>query len=498
MMTEQDTPRRQRLYINGQWRDGVGGQSFPVLDPSTNEVLGTVARAAPGDVNDAVAAARRAFESGPWPEMTGAERGEILRKVAALIRERLEPLAELETRDVGKPIIESKNVDIPHAAATFEFYANLAGSIEGETIPVGPGFLDYTVREPIGVIAAITPWNFPFVLAARKLAPALAAGNTLVLKPSQLAPLTTMQYADLFHEAGLPPGVVNLVAGPGSETGEALITHPDVDKIAFTGSTGTGKHITEACCGITRVGLELGGKGPAIVFADADLPAAVKAVMFGAFLNQGETCCSATRLYVEESVRREVTEMLVEGTRAIKVGPPLEESTQMGPMISKDQLEIVEGYIKSGLDQGATLLLGGERPGDPALSRGNYLLPTLLDNAPDDARITREEIFGPVLALYSFRDEDEAVARANDSAYGLSAGVFSNDIKRCHRLARRLRAGTVWVNVFNFVFPEAPYGGYKQSGLGRELGARSIEEYTEVKNVVVDLSPAGFDWYGAP
>jgi len=446
---------------------------------------------------DAVAAARRAFESGPWGEMAGAERGDILRKVAAMIRERLDGLAELESRDVGKPIAESKNIDIPHAAATFEFYANLAGTIEGETIPVGSGFLDYTVREPIGVIAAITPWNFPFVLAARKLAPALAAGNTVVLKPAQLAPLTTMYYADLFHEVGLPPGVVNLVSGAGSEAGEALIQHPDVDKITFTGSTEVGKHITEVCCGIKRVQLEMGGKGPAIVFADADLSAAVNAVMFGAFLNQGETCCSATRLYVEESVYREVTEMLAERTRKIRVGPPLDPATQMGPMISAGQLQVVEDYIKSGLDQGARLLVGGGRPDDEALSQGNYILPTLFENVADEARIAREEIFGPVLAMFPFRDEGEVIARANDTVYGLSAGVFSSDIKRCHRVAGRLRAGTVWINVFNFVFPEAPYGGYKQSGLGRELGVRSIEEYTEVKNVVVDLSADGFDWYGA-
>jgi len=495
-MSEHSGSQRRQLYINGQWRDAEGGAWFEVLDPSTNEVLGSVAKASAQDVNEAVAAARRAFESGPWHGMTGVERGAILRKVAAMILERLDALAELESRDVGKPITESKNVDIPHVAATFEFYANLAGVIEGETIPVGSGFLDYTVREPIGVIGAITPWNFPFVLAARKLAPALAAGNTVVFKPAQLAPLTTMGYGDLFHEAGLPPGVVNLVPGTGSEAGEALIQHPDVDKIAFTGSTEVGKHITTACCGIKRVQLEMGGKGPAIIFADADLSAAVNSVMFGAFLNQGETCCSATRLYVEESVYRKVTEMLIERTRKIKIGPPLDPATQMGPMISRGQLQVVEDYIKSGLDQGAKLLLGGARPDDEGLSRGNYILPTLFENVADDARIAREEIFGPVLAIFPFRQEEEVVARANDTLYGLSAGVFSNDVKRCHRIAGQLRAGTVWINVFNFVFAEAPYGGYKQSGLGRELGVRSIEEYTEVKNVVVDLSAEGFDWYG--
>ena len=333
--------------------------------------------------------------------------------------------------------------------------------------------------------------------AARKLAPALAAGNTVVLKPAQLAPISTVHYADLFDEAGLPPGVVNLVPGAGGEAGEALIRHPGVDKITFTGSTEVGKHITEACCGIKRVQLEMGGKGPAIVFADADLSAAVNMVMFGAFLNQGETCCSATRLYIEEPVYEQVTEMLVERTRQIKVGPPLDPATQMGPMISRGQLEVVEDYIKSGLDQGAKLLVGGNRPDDEALRRGNYIMPTLFEEVPDDSRIAREEIFGPVLAIFRFRDEEEAIARANDTEYGLSAGVFSTDVKRCHRVARRLRAGTVWINLFNFVFPEAPYGGYKQSGLGRELGVRSIEEYTEVKNVVVDLSATEFDWYGA-
>lgn len=496
-MGEETGPRRQQLYIDGKWRDAQGGATFDTLDPSTNEVLGTVAKAGAGDVNDAVAAARRAFESGPWREMTGGERGAILRKVAQLIGDRVDMLAELESRDVGKPITESENVDIPHAAATFEFYANLAGTIEGETIPVGDGFLDYTVREPIGVVGAIIPWNFPFVLAARKLAPALAAGNTVVLKPAQLAPLTTMHYGDLFHEAGLPPGVVNLISGSGGEAGEALIQHPDVDKIAFTGSTEVGKHITEACCGIKRVQLEMGGKGPAIVFADADLSAAVNAVMFGAFLNQGETCCSATRLYVEEPVYAEVMEMLVERTKRIKMGPPLDRATQMGPMISRGQLQVVEDYIKSGFDEGAKIAVGGKRPEDEALQRGNYILPTLFENVPDDARIAREEIFGPVLAIFRFHEEEEAIARANDTPYGLSAGIFSNDVKRCHRVARGLQAGTVWINVFNFVFAEAPYGGYKQSGLGRELGVRSIEDYTEVKNVVVDLSPSGFDWYGA-
>jgi acyl-CoA reductase-like NAD-dependent aldehyde dehydrogenase len=497
MMGEQRDRYRPQLYIGGKWHDAEGGATFDALDPSSNEVLGAVAKASARDVNDAVAAARGAFESGAWREMSGGERGAILRKVAELIRERADMLAELETRDVGKPITESQNVDIPHAAATFEFYANLAGTIEGETIPVGEGFLDYTVREPIGVIGAIIPWNFPFVLAARKLAPALAAGNTVILKPAQLAPLTTMHYGELFAEAGLPPGAANLVSGSGAEAGEALIQHPDVDKITFTGSTEVGKHITEACCGIKRVQLEMGGKGPAIVFADADLSGAVNAAMFGAFLNQGETCCSATRLYVEESIYGQVIEMLVERTKRIKIGPPLDPATQMGPMVSRGQLQVVKDYIQSGLDQGAQLLVGGEQPDDEALKRGNYILPALFEDVPDDARIAREEIFGPVLALFRFREEEEAIARANDTPYGLSAGVFSSDVKRCHRVARRLRAGTVWVNLFNFVFPEAPYGGYKQSGLGRELGVRSIEEYTEVKNVVVDLSPSGFDWYGA-
>ncbi len=480
------------LFINNEWVKTQ--ESFTDLNPATEEPLATFAVASKDDVDHAVRSAREAFDSGVWSGMPALERGRHLRRVAELLRERAEDFAVAETMDVGKPIVESRLFDVPMTADSLDYFASLIADMSGTAIPVGANALDYTVREPIGVIAAITPWNFPLALACRKLAPCLAAGNTAVIKPASLAPMTTVMLGDLFLEAGLPAGVVNIVTGPGGTTGSALLHNPGVDKLSFTGSTEIGRDVMAAAAeGVCACSLELGGKSPAVVLADARIEQTVAGILFGAFLNQGECCCAATRVLVDRSIHAELVEALVETTRRIKVGDPLEDDCRMGPMISAQQRQSVLDYIAAGRAEVGEPVLGGGVPA--GLDRGYFLDCTIFDDVPPSSRIYREEIFGPVLTVTAFDGVDALVAAANDTAYGLAASIWTGDAAEGLRLSSSLKAGTVWVNVHNFVYSQAPYGGMKQSGVGRELGREGLEAYTEVKNVITWLGPGAFTWY---
>jgi acyl-CoA reductase-like NAD-dependent aldehyde dehydrogenase len=475
----------QKLFIGGKRVDPVGGKYFPTINPATEQPIADVAEGGSEDVDRAVAAARQAFE-GPWARTPAAERGKILWKVADLLESRADEVAMLETLDAGKPIAEAKAVDLHECVNVLRYYAGFATKIAGETLPAsGPSFV-YTLREPVGVVGAITPWNFPLLLSLWKIAPALAAGNTVVHKPASWTPLSALRFAELCQEAGLPEGVLNVVTGPGSVVGQALVAHRGVDKISFTGETATGKSILRSSADtLKHVSLELGGKSPNIVFADADLEAAARGAINGIFYNKGEVCCAGSRLFVEESAHDALLEKVQARMKKITVGDPLDPKTRMGPLVSKGQLEKVAGYVEQGKKEGAVLLAGGDRPNLP---RGYYLNPTLFDRATNRMTIGREEIFGPVLATMTFKDVDDAIAQGNDTPYGLAAAVWTKDVKKAHRVARALKAGTVWVNTYNLFDATAPFGGYKESGFGRELGKEAIELYTQVKTVWVDLS----------
>ncbi|MCB0404872.1 MAG: aldehyde dehydrogenase family protein [Bdellovibrionales bacterium] len=477
--------RTGKLLINNEWYEAQSGKYFDVINPATEEKLGSVAEADAADVNAAVKAARRAFEEGPWKTMSARERGRILHRIAMLIDKHKEELAELETLNNGKPINETLGADLPLTIECFEYYAGLADKIHGETIPVNGNFLNYTLREPAGVVAQIIPWNFPLLMAAWKLGPALATGCTVVLKPAEQTPFTALRLGELLLEAGLPQGVVNILPGFGPTAGAALAMHPDVDKVAFTGSTEVGKLIMgmAAKSNLKRVSLELGGKAPNVVFADADLDAAVAGTLRGIFFNQGEVCCAGSRLFVEESVRDSFLEKLKKEAESLVVGDPLDRKTQMGAQVSDEQFQKILGYIEKGKAEGAKVLAGGERARD----KGYFIKPTVFDCPSDDLTIIKEEIFGPVVSALSFKDMDDLKARANKTIYGLSAGVWSRDIGKAHRLARDIKAGTVWVNCYNCFDAASPFGGYKQSGFGRELGEYALELYTQVKSVWVSL-----------
>lgn len=484
--------KKYGLFIDNAWVEA--SEHFTSLNPATEEPIGEFASATLEEVDLAVKAARRAFDEGDWPRMSAFERGRVLRRAAELMKERTEDFAGAETLDTGKPIFESRNVDVPGAADELEYYGCLVVDLLGESIPVGDTALDYTVREPVGVVGAIIPWNFPLVLACRKLAPALAAGNTAIIKPASWAPLTTLMLGDLFLEAGLPPGVVNIVSGSGRVTGEALLRHPQVDKLSFTGSTEIGRDvITASCDRICACSLELGGKSPAVVLEDADLEQTADGILFGAFLNQGECCCAATRVLVDRKLHEPLRDLLVEKTRQIVVGDGMNEETRMGPMISAEHRQTVLDYIRVGVEECGQPLVGGGIP--EGLERGYYLEPTIFDEVAPDTRLYREEVFGPVLALTPFDGEAELIEAANDTPYGLAASIWTGDGARGQRIAGLLRAGTVWINVHNFVFAQAPYGGYKQSGVGRELGREGLLAYIEVKNVITWIAAEGFCWY---
>jgi aldehyde dehydrogenase (NAD+) len=476
-----------RLFINGEQLDAEDGRTHDVINPATEEAIATVAAAGEKDVDRAVRSARETFESEKWRKMSARQRGEAVWRLGELLLKNKDELARLETLNNGKPVFESM-IDVRLAAATYKYYGGWADKIHGETIPVDGPFLNYTLREPIGVVGAIVPWNFPISLAAWKVAPALACGNTVVLKPAELTPFTAIRMAELAIEAGFPPGAFNCIPGPGSVAGSALVKHPDVDKIAFTGSTEVGKQIMRDAAGtVKKISLELGGKSPNIIYADADLDAAARGALTGIFYGKGEVCAAGSRLLVEESAAEEIRSRILERAKKMVAGDPLDPKTRLGALVSKTQMERVLGYIERGKKEGAKLLSGGERA--PVNGKGYFVQPTVFEGVERDMTIAREEIFGPVLAMMTFRDGIAGAADlANATIYGLAAGVWSRDIKKALRTAREIHAGTVWVNTYNMYDAASPFGGFKQSGFGRDLGVHALEGYTQVKSVWVDLS----------
>ncbi|HXY04745.1 MAG TPA: aldehyde dehydrogenase family protein [Terriglobales bacterium] len=482
--------RRHKMLINGKWVDSASGKTFPTYNPATGEVLAEIAEGDREDINRAVDAARNAFENGPWRRLTTSERGRLMWKLSDLLEENLEEFAELESLDNGKPLKIARVADIPLAVDLFRYMAGWATKIEGNTIPIsvpyapGAKFLAYTLREPVGVVGQIIPWNFPLLMAAWKLGPALATGNCVVLKPAEQTPLTALRLGELIHEAGFPDGVVNIVPGYGETAGAALAAHPDVDKVAFTGSTEVGRLILQAAAGnLKKVSLELGGKSPNVVFADADMDSAINGAASAIFFNHGQCCCAGSRLYIEKKVFDKVVDGVAEEAKKIKVGSGFEPSSDMGPLVSKEQLDRVCGYLEAGFAEGAKAVVGGSKHGD----RGYFVKPTVLVNTNENMKVVREEIFGPVVTAMPFSDPSEVVPKANDSVYGLAAGVWTKDIQKAHRLAAELRAGTVWVNCYNIFDAALPFGGYKQSGWGREMGHEVLEAYTETKAVCTAL-----------
>ncbi|WP_236790961.1 aldehyde dehydrogenase family protein [Amycolatopsis sp. GM8] len=477
----------RKMLINGEWVDAADGRTFDTLNPATEEPLAAVAQGDKEDADRAVRAARAAFdENAPWRRMPHGARGRILHRLGDLILEHLDDFALLESLDNGKPYAVAKAADVPLAADLFHYMSGWATKTEGATIPVSgldpAQYLGFTLREPVGVCAQIIPWNFPLLMAAWKLGPALAAGNTTILKPAEQTPLSALLLGELAMQAGVPAGVLNIVTGFG-EAGAALAAHPDVDKVAFTGSTEVGREIVQAASGnLKKVSLELGGKSPNVVYADADLDKAIAGSAHAIFFNQGECCVAGSRLYVEEPVYEEVVAGITEQARSIKVGDGLDPETSMGPLVSQEQFDRVTGYIRSGRDDGATIF-GGDRVGD----RGYFVAPTVLTGTREDMTAVREEIFGPVVAAAPFHAETDVLPTANNTNYGLGAGVFTRDIGKAYRTARRLRAGTVWVNTWNVFDASLPFGGYKESGWGREMGAAVFNNYLETKTVLTDL-----------
>jgi aldehyde dehydrogenase (NAD+) len=476
-----------RLFIGGEWRDAEAGKTFPTYNPATGEVLTDVAEAGEGDVDRAVSAARQALESSEWATMSARERGRLLYRIADRMEQRADELARMETLDNGKPFREARMFDIAGAIECFRYYAGWADKIEGEVLPVPGPYLNYTRREPVGVCAGIIPWNFPLQMAAWKVAPALACGNTMILKPAEQTPLTALELAGIASEAGLPAGVLNVIPGYGETTGAALVRHPGVDKVAFTGSTEVGKIVQREAAGtLKRVSLELGGKSPNVVLADADIDAAIKGATLAVFYNTGQACTAGSRLLVERSIHEEFVEKLVERSRSMVPGDPMDSKTRMGPLISEEQLNRVLQYVEKGQQEGAKLVLGGDRPGING-GKGYFLNPTIFDAVDQEMTIAREEIFGPVLAVIPFEDVEEAIQLGNRSDFGLAAAVWTKDITKAHRVAHALKAGTVWINMYHTLDTGSPFGGYKQSGYGRELGRHALDLYTQVKSVWVNL-----------
>jgi betaine-aldehyde dehydrogenase len=494
---EANATRKYQLFIDGQWVDAESGKTFTTPNPATGEVLAELAAADRADIDKAVDAARRAFE-GKWSKMSARERGRLLYKLSQLIEQKTPALAQLETADNGKPIRESQFVDLPQVVENFEYFAGWATKIEGETIPVPGRMFNYTLREPVGVCGQIIPWNFPLLMAAWKLAPALAAGNTVVLKPAEQTPVTAMELGKLIQEAGFPEGVVNIVSGFGETAGASLASHPGINKIAFTGSTEVGKIIARAAAeNLTKVSLELGGKAPNVVFADADIEQAVNGAMMGIFFNQGQVCCAGSRLFVEDKIKDEFLTKLRERAQKIVVGDPMDKATHMGPQVSQEQLDRIKSYVRIGREEGAGVFCGGTEPAlEGALQRGYFFQPTILTEVKNQMRVAQEEIFGPVVSALTFKDEDDLIKQANETIYGLSAGIWTRDITRAHRFAKEIKAGVVWVNTFNVFNAASPFGGYKQSGYGREMGRHALELYTQVKSVWVDLSGKPIGWFG--
>ena len=481
------TTQARGLFINNEWRPSSSNGTMPVVNPATEEVIAEVASADKTDVDAAVDAARAALH-GPWSALSARERGRLVRQLGERLMVRADEIARLETLHNGKPITESRHIEIPAAAECFEYYGGWSDKVMGETIPVKGNHLTYTLREPVGVVAAIVPWNFPLLLAAWKVAPALACGNTVILKPASQTPLTALALGELALEVGLPPGVLNVVTGAGSTIGQALVEHPGIDKIAFTGDTSTGKGIMRSAAEtLKKITLELGGKSPNIVLPDADIEAAIRGATVGIFYGKGEVCAAGSRLLVDRTIKDEFVDKLAARAKKMTAGDPMDPKTRLGAISSRKQLETVLGYIESGKQEGATLVAGGART-DIGTGKGYFLQPTVFADVTPGMRISREEIFGPVLAAIDFADLDEAIAKANDTQYGLAAGIWTRDIKKAHYVARKLQAGTVWVNTYNVYDTAAPFGGYKQSGFGREMSAHALEHYTQIKTVWLDLN----------
>jgi aldehyde dehydrogenase (NAD+) len=478
-----------KLFIGGKSVDCASGRTFDVLNPATGMVLATAERGDAADIDRAVKAARAAYEAGPWRKVKPSERSKMLWRIAELIDKNRDELGRLESLNNGKTLKEAQRGDMRASAEIFYYYSGWARHYHGETLPVDGPFFAYTLREPLGVVGMITPWNYPLMLAAWKVAPALATGNTCVIKPSELTPLTTLRLAELCQEAGVPDGVVNVVTGYGSEAGQALGLHPDVDKIAFTGSIRTARALLKAAgeSNLKRLTLELGGKSPNIVFPDADLDTAVPAAFWAIYANKGEICSAGSRLLLHQEIHDTFLDRLVDKAKKMKVGDPLDPSTEMGAQISQAQLDRILGYIESGKQEGARLLCGGERDTEGAKAKGLFIRPTVFDGVGPNMRIAQEEIFGPVLAAMKFQDDAEAVSIANGTIYGLASAVWTKDIRRAHRLAREMKAGVVWVNAYNAFDSGAPFGGFKQSGFGREQGMHALESYTQVKTVWVGV-----------
>jgi acyl-CoA reductase-like NAD-dependent aldehyde dehydrogenase len=478
---------QKQLFINNEWRPAETGDVMDVVNPATEEVIAQVASAGSPDLAAAVRAARAALD-GPWAALSARERGRLVRRLGERLLERADDVARLETLHNGKPITESRQIEIPAAAECFEYYGGWSDKVMGETIPVKGNHLTYTLREPIGVVAAIVPWIFPLLLAAWKVAPALACGNTVILKPASQTPLTALALAEIALDVGLPPGVLNVLTGPGAKLGQAIVEHPGIDKIAFTGDTSTGKGIMRGAADtLKKITLELGGKSPNIVLRDADLDAAVRGATVGIFYGKGEVCAAGSRLLVDRAIKDEFVGKLAARARKMTAGDPMNPQTRFGALSSKRQLETVLRYIESGKREGATLVAGGERT-DIGTGKGYFVQPTVFTDVRPEMTISREEIFGPVLATIDFADVDEAIARANDTPYGLAAGVWTRDITMAHYVARKLQAGTVWINTYNVYDTAAPFGGYKHSGFGREMSAHALEHYTQIKSVWVDLN----------
>jgi aldehyde dehydrogenase (NAD+) len=477
--------KQTKMLIDGKWVDAVSGKTFETLNPTTGQPLARVAEGDKADVDKAVKAARRAFETGPWKKMSARERGKLIHKLADLMEENIDELAALETLDNGKPIRDSRAADLPLAIDCYRYYSGWADKIEGKTIPINGPYFCYTRHEPVGVVGQIIPWNFPILMQAWKWGPALATGCTVVLKPAEQTPLSALRVGELAMEAGFPEGVINIVPGFGETAGAAIAEHNDVDKVAFTGSTEVGKLIMGAAArsNLKRVTLELGGKSPNVVFADADMDAAVEGAFFALFFNQGQCCCAGSRLFVESTVHDEFVERLIKRTRQQKVGDPFHPETTQGPQVSEEQFNKILGYIESGKECGAELRTGGGRVG----KLGYFIEPTVFTNVQDEHKIAQEEIFGPVLSVIKFSDVDEVIRRGNRSMYGLAAAVWTKDIKKAHRMAAELKAGTVWINCYDVFDAAAPFGGFKMSGIGRELGEYALRNYTEVKTVTVAM-----------